>query len=461
MSRRAAPAWLHIGMIAFVLIAGAALRISQFVANPSLWFDEIAVARNVFDRPLGALLFEPLDYGQTAPPGFLLAEKAATLLLGRTDWGLRLFPFLASLASLFVFAHLARRLLSAAGAVVSITLFAFAFPLIYFVTQTKRSSSDVLASVGLMVCAYHLRTATSASQRLLLASLGAALPWFSQAGTLVAIAMCAVSLVMRPSGEQWNSYRRRVGPVVAAWAVSSLGAMVFAVSMMTPETRTYLQRFWATGFLPVTFAAAMKTWWPWDQVRAFIGTGGAGGGRISVLAYPMPAVYFGIACGGLYAIWRRDRAIAWLIASPPLLTLTAAVARQYPFSDRLIVFLLPCFLLAIGGFVEWFRRLSASRLAVTAVSVAMLAPAVYGTARTPPPYHTEPIKRVLATLESQRLEGDSVYVFYGAVPAVDIYVDQLGLDRAAYYAGGCHRGDNRRYLQEWTPSEVTNDSGSY
>ena len=138
MSRRAAPAWLHIGIIAFVLIAGAALRISQFVANPSLWFDEIAVARNVFDRPLGALLFEPLDYGQTAPPGFLLAEKAATLLLGRTDWGLRLFPFLASLASLFVFAHLARRLLSAAGALVSITLFAFAFPLIYFVTQTKQ-----------------------------------------------------------------------------------------------------------------------------------------------------------------------------------------------------------------------------------------------------------------------------------------------------------------------------------
>ena len=138
MSRRAAPAWLHIGIIAFVLIAGAALRISQFVANPSLWFDEIAVARNVFDRPLGALLFEPLDYGQTAPPGFLLAEKTATLLLGRTDWGLRLFPFLASLASLFVFAHLAGRLLSAAGAVVSITLFAFAFPLIYFVTQTKQ-----------------------------------------------------------------------------------------------------------------------------------------------------------------------------------------------------------------------------------------------------------------------------------------------------------------------------------
>ena len=424
------------------------MRISQFVANPSLWFDEVAVARNVFDRPLRALLFEPLDYGQTAPVGFLLAEKTATLLLGRTDWALRIFPFVASLASLFVFAHLARRLLSAAGAVVSITLFALAFPLVYFTTQTKQYSSDVLASVSLMVCAYYLRTATSVSQRLLLASLGAALPWFSQAGTLVAVAICAVSLVMRPSGEQFHSYRERVGPVVAAWAVSSLSAMLFAVSMMTPDTRAYLQRFWATGFLPLTVAAAMETWWPWDQLRAFIGTGGAGGGRISVLAYPMPGVYFGVACAGLCAIWKRDRAIAWLIATPPLLTLTAAVARQYPFSDRLIVFLVPCFFLAIGGAVEWVRRLPANKPAVAAVTVALLAPAVYGIARTPPPYHTEPIKRVLATLESQRREGDSVYVFYGAVPAVDIYVDQLGLDRAAYYAGGCHRGDNRRYLQE-------------
>ena len=91
------------------------------------------------------------------------------------------------------------------------------------------------------------------------------------------------------------------------------------------------------------------------------------------------------------------------------------------------------------------------RAAPASLHIALIAP---------PPYHTEPIKRVLTTLESQRRDGDSVYVFYGAVPAVDVYVDQLGLDRAVYYAGDAIAVTIVDICASWTLSGVTTDSGS-
>ena len=63
----------------------------MYLSNNSLWLDEAALARNVIDRaPLE--LLGPLDYAQVAPPGFLLTEKFVVLLLGHSEWALRLFP---------------------------------------------------------------------------------------------------------------------------------------------------------------------------------------------------------------------------------------------------------------------------------------------------------------------------------------------------------------------------------
>jgi len=435
-------------LVALVLLAGVALRTWQFAANPSLWIDEVAIARQVLDRAWTTLLAAPLDYGQTAPPGFLFGIKAATWIFGPTDRAFRVYPFIASLASLFAFAYLARRLLSGAGALVALVLFACALPLIYFTTQTKQYSSDVLASIALMACTYELHTVPTSRHRRVLVGLGCIVPWFSQPGVIVAVALSAASPLMRPPTQSWSMYRARVAPVVAAWAVSAFAALLLALANTTAETRDYLERFWATGFMPSTFAEVIERRWPWEHLRAFIGSGSPAGGRLAVLAYPMPAAYFALAIAGVWSIWRRQRWVAPLVVAPVILTLAAAVARQYPFSDRVILFLLPPFLIAIGGVIDELRRYAANGLAVPLVSLAVLTPAASAIARWPPPYHTEPIKRVLERVESQRRGGDLAYVFYGAVPTVDMYVDQLGIDPKAYYAGGCHRGNTRIYLQE-------------
>jgi hypothetical protein len=60
------------------LTLGAGLRIWQWSAGTSMWYDELRIAQNVRDRGLGELLFEPLAYQQMAPHGFLASVDVST-----------------------------------------------------------------------------------------------------------------------------------------------------------------------------------------------------------------------------------------------------------------------------------------------------------------------------------------------------------------------------------------------
>jgi hypothetical protein len=80
---------------------GAVLRLVQFFSCRSLWYDEALLALNVLHRSFKGL-FQPLDYHQGAPVGFLLLEMLSTQLAGKGELALRTIPLLAGIASLFV-----------------------------------------------------------------------------------------------------------------------------------------------------------------------------------------------------------------------------------------------------------------------------------------------------------------------------------------------------------------------
>lgn len=60
-----------------VLILGAALRVWSWARGRSLWLDEQMIAMNIRDRDL-LHLSGKLDHEQSAPLGWLWAEKIAT-----------------------------------------------------------------------------------------------------------------------------------------------------------------------------------------------------------------------------------------------------------------------------------------------------------------------------------------------------------------------------------------------
>jgi len=433
--------------ILFVIVVfGACLRLLQYVADPALSLDEIAVARNIQERDIWTLLTEPLAFDQAAPKGFVLAEKLATNVFGFSDYSLRLFPLICSLLALLGFWRLAPQVLPGTGPAIALALFATAVPFVAFTSQVKQYSGDVAVSVILMLLAF--KTARSdVSRRSAIGSglAGALAIWFSQPAVFVLAGSIVALFFLTRNNPGEERPRAALTLLLVLWAGAAVTGIVLAFANISPATHEYMQRYWAPQLMPQPITRALWLLWPWNQLAALFGTEAG-----ASLGYPAPALYIVLMIVGFGRLWHTHRRAALLVLAPVAATLCAAVFRHYPFSDRLILFLVPSFILAIAASIEWVRgwtaRYSGALMAV--LIFCLMTPTIYGISETPPVYQIENIKPVLSYLESRRRPGDTLYVYYGAGPAVNFYGANYGLQPDDYVLGGCHRGYSRLYLKE-------------
>lgn len=434
-SRRTAVAALAVALL------GAALRLWQYGANASLWADEANLALNVVERPVRRLL-APLDYRQVAPPGWLLLEKGAVAALGDGEPALRLLPLLASLAALPLHWHVARRVLPPGWPpVLALGLLAVGTPFIHYAAQVKPYATDVALGLALLALALALHDGGPGRGRTLgLGALGAVAPWLSYPAGLVLAGLGAAlgGLALRARA------RPRAAPLVGlglTWAVSAVGAFLWARSTLTPDDVAYLERFWAPWLWPWPPRTVQELGWPIARLTTVYGGGG--------LRLPLPGLFLALAVVGTGALVRRAPAHAWLLLAPILATFGAAAAHRYPFAPRLVLFLFPTFLLltaagahALTGVGRHGRWLSAAAGLVAATL------AVAGLLRHPPPYAPEPLKPVLEAVRAAWRPGDRLYVYYGAEKAFVYYARRYGFAPSAYVLGRCARDDARAYLRE-------------
>jgi hypothetical protein len=379
-----------------------------------------------------------------APKAFLLAQKLAVMAFGPADYVLRLAPFLCSVTAMVGFCRLTQRVLPSSGSLIATLLFATAAPLVAFAGVVKQYSVDVCAAVCLSWLALDLVTFPVSERKAWRAGFaGAVLQTFSQPAVLMAAAL-AGPVMLWMSTDPPYARRRRVAIVVGLWGASAVAMTAWALATMTPATMSYMHVYWADGFVP-TLARATAVWWPWPNVRLLFGSGNQ-----ASLAYPFSPLYPILAALGFCILLVHQRRLAVILLAPLVVTLGAAIAHQYPFSDRLILFLVPSVMIAIGAVgaaVYAFVARYSTPVAVLAV-MALVIPATTAVTRLPPPYRVEDVKSVLAHVQTRRQANDSLYVYYGAAPGMSLYASAHGFSRDAYAIGGCHRGDSRRYLQE-------------
>ena len=167
-----------------ILLAGGLLRLRQYLTGRSLWLDEAMLALNIVNRDYSDL-FQPLDYNQGAPIGFMLVEKTFNLIFGRHEFSLRLFPLLIGLASLWVFYLLLKQSAYGAGFWVALTLFAFNPRLIYYSSEVKQYIVDVAVTIGLLLIALPLFQQASRKAFAGLAIAGSLALWLSHPSLFV------------------------------------------------------------------------------------------------------------------------------------------------------------------------------------------------------------------------------------------------------------------------------------
>ena len=304
-----------------------------FLFDRSIWNDEAEFAIAVLNRGYIALTHpDPLD---TAPLGFNWIEKLATELFGSSERAFRTVPLLCALVGLVAFRFLANRVLPAWPSLVALTIFSLSPSLIYYSAETKPYGFDVTAII--LIFLFFLRldgTEVSWRQALAWGLTLAVLDWFSFTA-LFAAGVGSVLLVLR---SRERETRIRVVAGSAVWVVSLVAE--YLVTFRPLHQSSVLVNDWLDGYPPTPLGFHNGVHWLWTTA-------------LSLVAYPLNLDYGVLALllivFGLVLLIRRLPAAGLFCGLVIVVTALSGLARAYPVTGRLDLFLVPIVCLLLGS----------------------------------------------------------------------------------------------------------------
>lgn len=425
--------------VVLAVVVGIALRLRQFAVSRSLWVDEAALALNIVNRTFAELL-QPLDYLQGAPIGYLWAARLFVELLGNSESSLRLASLLASMAALALFVPVARRYLSWPATALAALIIALSERLIYYASEVKQYSFDVLAAVIGLGIFWLLYQRSSSVWRVLVAAVaGVVSVWLSHAAVFV---LGGITIALLADARQQRS-RRRAILVAALGAVWLLPFLIqYALSIGALGSNARLLSFWAGGFPPRSAAVLDLVDWLWIKTQEPF--------RLN-LGLPLAGLALLCAATGSVSLFRRDRVLLLSLLAPLLLVLIAAFLRRYPFADRLILFTAPLLIIVLAeGAQALFVMLARlwRPLGYAFLVILLASPALRAVELAAEPQFNEEIVPVLRYIEDSWQEGDHIYLYYSSFLPFKYYQSRFGFADDDYIWGIESRDTWQPYFEE-------------
>jgi hypothetical protein len=324
------------------IVLGIAMRLLRFGLKHPLWSDEAFLTFNLISRDF-VLLTRPLDYQQVCPLLFLWAEKAIGQAIGFSEWSLRLLPTIASIVSLFLFRHVAGRLLRGLALVIAVAFLAIAFTPIRHAGEIKPYATDFLVALGLIALAVEwLRTPDRTGFLWGMAALGPLAIGLSYPAVFV-VGSVGLVLVL----PVWKSQSLRAIVPLAVFGVASVGTFCWllqrVVASQSASVAHWMSVYWAGAFPP----RAPWAFFVWlarthtSQMFAYPGGGNFGASAITT----------GLVITAIAAYVRRgSKPVLALLLLPFALGFFAAALGRYPYggSARTMQYVAPAILLMAG-----------------------------------------------------------------------------------------------------------------
>jgi len=442
------PRWA-VAALGGVIAVGATVRTWEWWQARSLSLDELWLADSIVFRGFMGLL-EPLDHCQTAPVGWLLAERLAVDLFGGSERVLRLSPLLFGIAALPVVAMLIRRVIGPWPAVLATALAALSPSLIRYSEEMRPYSSDVFWAASVILLA--VTAVRHATRRSLLAWAVASViaVWFSTPAFLV-VAGTGVGLLAGNIRER-ALFRRAVAGSVLGTGLAVVPAGLFLLS--TTQCREGLQWFWTVRVMGLPPSSRPGDVLPWTSQNAQE--------LLGVLLRP-PSLWFAAALclAGIVAL--AVRGLAAVVLAPVAVAYAAAVAGQYPMSGRVALYLFaPVVTAYVGGIVLAFdalnraiRRRSVPALrAILALVLGVLClwPTLLDFSFRPVP--GEGPRGGYETVARLRQPTEPVLLLWGANVGQRYYGPATGLDRARVVALTTELPPCQHFMNTWTAGDT-------
>ena len=411
-------------IVFLIILFGIILRLSQYLFNRSLWFDEALISLNIINRSYGKL-FDALDYNQGAPVGFLLLTKFLVQLLGDSEYVLRLLPLLSSIFSIILFYKFATLYLRDEAVIFALSIFAVSEPLIYYSSEVKQYSTDVLfILIVLILGSYIEKHKLSFKNAAAFIGVGIIAIWFSHPAIFVFFSV-AITLICKSIKEKnWT----KVNILLICFVFWILGLTSLYFFNLSKLDKSALNHFNKNDFMaiPPTFS------WLCSKLQNVI--------YIMRINYKyLTQILFFV---GVVAIFIQKRYLFFMFTLPILIALTASALHLYPYVHRLLLFLVPAYIIFISkGFESIFiRGKPLSIFAIILATLILLNPAVNALRHLKNPRVWQEMRQALQYIKDNEQKGDVIYVFHSSQYQFKYYAkkfgfnDQFVVDKSEHYS---------------------------
>lgn len=313
-----------------VLLFGIFLRLKGLLMNPSLWHDECALAWNIKFKSYSDF-FGILPFGQMAPPFFMIATKLITKIFGVSDIVLRFIPFAIGCLSIVVFYFLSSKVLNRNFSILfAVFLFVINQRLINYSFEFKPYGIDVFFTIIYLLFFVNLDIEKlSIKKAVFYGILLSIIPWFSFVSVFILVGGFLNLVFKNIKGIKSNLLKK----AVLALPIIISGLIYFKIYLINNYTGTGMVDYWQGSFVtanPLFFLYLLV-----ESIR--------------YLFFPIQYVLFSfiLLIWGMIIFYREKAPFVNISVLGFILFIIASFFHFYPFSSRLILFLLPIFLLLI------------------------------------------------------------------------------------------------------------------
>jgi hypothetical protein len=422
-----------------ILIFGVVVRGRQYLTNRSFWLDEAFLANNFKTRGFLQLL-EPLDNKQVAPIGFLWAEKLMANIFGLNEYALRLIPFLASIAAIYILYDLARVLISKRWGL--IIAFAFTLPLTitYYASELKQYMTDLFIALLLFWTFYRfVFRKQNAWAVIALGVVGAVSIWFSNVTPIILLSLGFALWI--PMLNQFDL--RKFLMLISCNLLWLISFYIYYTNFIESNPhRAGMMRYWASSFMPHQPTEAIE--WLINAFEALFKNATSS----SVVSDLSGALFL---IGVISIVIRKSKWHFTYLLMPIVIHLVLSYFQMYPFSGRLVLYLIPLLILfefiGIAFIVSFFKR---KKFVFLLISMALLIPTLLKTSKYfVRPNIREDIKPVLQYVSNHMQPDDLVYIYFGGHAAFKFYKEDYFTEADHCIVGAVSSDDYDKFLKEF------------
>ena len=328
------PAAMSVALV----IAAVVLDLHQLSGAAPLWLDEEMIALNIRDRSFSELGGR-LWLEQSAPYGWLIAQRAVLLTLGSSEVALRLLPTIFGIATYVTALLIARRWLMWPAGLIFVLMCIFGRELSHYRVEVKHYTGDAFWALILPALAvWATEGATADDRRRRMAVwwiVAAAGSWLANGAVLAAPACALLMLAMALRRDGARAASRQ-----ALWGLIWLGSFIAHYSISLRHT-AHLREYWAAEF-PPRAAGWLETlqWFGGRLDRLGTNMGGSDAGVI---------VWLLAACG---FVWSARTALGHAFGGVTVSGFVFAALRFVPLYDRFALWVVPALYAGIALVVD-------------------------------------------------------------------------------------------------------------